>query len=74
MRKYIIVNSSEVSNLDFSQLVDSSETSRYSLDGSKILVRFKGDTPSFLIGETQYTHAEILSILAGAEWTPEEEV
>ena len=69
MRKYVIVNSSEVSNLDFSQLVDSSETSRYSLDGSKILVRFEGDTPSFLIGETQYTNEEILPILAGAEWT-----
>jgi hypothetical protein len=69
MRKYVIVNSSEVSNLDFSQLVDSSETSRYSLDGSKILVRFEGDTPSFLIGEPQYDNEEILSILAGAEWT-----
>jgi len=69
MRKYVIVNSSEVSNLDFSQLVDSSETSRYSLDDSKILVRFEGDTPSFLIGETHYTNEEILPILAGAEWT-----
>ena len=69
MRKYVIVNSSEVSNLDFSQLVDSSETSRYSLDGSKILVRFEGDTPSFLIGEHQYAPAEILPILSGDEWT-----
>ena len=72
MRKYVIVNSSEVSNLDFSQLVDSSETSRYSLDGSKILVRFEGDTPSFLISETQYTNEEILPILTGAEWTSED--
>ena len=72
MRKYVIVNSSEVSNLDFSQLVDSSETSRYSLDGSKILARFEGDTPSFLAGETQYTIEEVLPILAGAEWTSEE--
>jgi len=72
MRKYVIVNSSEVSNLDFSQLVDSSETSRYSLDGSKILVRFEGDTPSFLIGEPQYTNEEILSILAGPEWSSED--
>ena len=72
MRKYVIVNSSEVSNLDFGQLVDSSETSRYSLDGSKILVRFEGDTPSFLIGEPQYTNEEILPILTGAEWTSED--
>ena len=72
MRKYVIVNSSEVSNLDFSQLVDSSETSRYSLDNSKILARFEGDTPSFLDGETQYTNEEILPILANAEWTSAE--
>lgn len=72
MRKYVIVNSTEVSNLDFGQLVDSSETSRYSLDNSKILVRFEGDTPSFLDGETQYTNEEILPILAGAEWTSAE--
>ena len=63
MRKYVIVNSFEVSNLDFSQLVDSSETSRYSLDESKILVRFEGDTPSFLEGKTQYTNEQVLPIL-----------
>lgn len=72
MRKYVIVNSSEVSNFDFSQLVDSAETSRYSLDNSKILARFEGDTPSFLLGETQYTNEEVLPILAGAEWTSED--
>lgn len=69
MRKYVIVNSSEVSNFDFSLLVDSAETSRYSLDNSKILARFEGDTPSFLDGETQYTNEEILTILEGAEWS-----
>lgn len=72
MRKYVIVNSSEVSNFDFSQLIDSAETSRYSLDDSKILARFEGDTPSFLLGETQYTNEEVLPILAGAEWTSED--
>jgi hypothetical protein len=72
MRKYVIVNSSEVSNFDFSQLVDSADTSRHSLDNSKILARFEGDTPSFLIGEPQYTQEEILPILAGAEWSSDE--
>ena len=72
MRKYVIVNSSEVSNFDFSQLVDSADTSRYSLDNSKILARFEGDTPSFLLGETQYTNEEVLPILAGIEWTSDE--
>ena len=72
MRKYVIINASEVSNFDFSQLVDSAVTSRYSLDNSKILARFEGDTPSFLIGEPQYTQEEILPILAGADWSSDE--
>ena len=72
-RTYVIVDSSEVVNFDFDQLIDISESeSRKSLDGSKILARFEGDTPSFLIGEPQYTQEEILPILAGAEWSSDE--
>ena len=69
-RTYVIVDSAEVSSFNFSQLVDIDESySRKSLDGSKILARFEGDTPSFLIGEPQYTQEEILPILDGAEWS-----
>lgn len=69
-RTYVIINTSEVSSFDFSQLVDIDESySRKSLDGSKILARFEGDTPSFLSGKTEYDHAEILTILSGDEWT-----
>jgi hypothetical protein len=70
MRTYVIVDSAEASSFDFSQLVDIDESySRKSLDGSKILARFNGDTPSFLIGEPQYDQEEMLSILNGADWT-----
>ena len=72
-RTYVIVDSSEASSFDFNQLVDIDESySRKSLDGSKILARFEGDTPSFLIGEPQYTQEEILTTLDGAEWTSPE--
>lgn len=71
---YVIVNSDEVPNFDFDQLVDSLVTSRYSLDNSKILARFEGDTPSFLTGKPQYTNEEILAILEGAEWTDIDEI
>ena len=70
MRTYVIADSTEASSFDFSKLVDIDESySRKSLDGSKILARFEGDTPSFLEGKTQYTHSEILTILATDEWT-----
>ena len=72
-RTYVIVDSAEASSFDFSKLIDIDESySRKSLDGSKILARFEGDTPSFLIGEPQYTQEEILPILAGAEWSSNE--
>lgn len=68
--KYVIIDASEVGNIDFYQVAETSaDTLRYSLDGTKTFVKFKGDTPSFLEGKTQYTHSEILAILAGAEWT-----
>jgi hypothetical protein len=73
MRKYVILNASEVGNINFNQVLQTSaDTLRYSLDGSKFLVKFYGDTPGFLLGEPQYTKEEILPILAGADWTPED--
>ena len=70
-RKYVIINADEVDSVDFSQVDETSEnTIRYSLDGSLTFVKFDTDTtPSFLEGKTQYTHSEILAILATDEWT-----
>jgi hypothetical protein len=73
-RKYVILNSDEVSSVDFSQVDETSEnTLRYSLDNSQTFVKFDTDTtPSFLEGKTQYSHSEILAILATDEWTSDE--
>lgn len=70
MRTYVIIDASEVTNVDFNQVEEtSSDTLRYSLDGTKTFVKFEGDTPAFLEGKTQYTHSEILDILATEEWS-----
>ena len=75
MRKYVIANSSEASGFDFAQLIDIDESySRKSLDGSKILTRYEDGQPSFLWGKTEYTHEEILEVLATDEWTSDEEI
>tara|TARA_R110000787_G_scaffold155740_1_gene269499 strand:+ start:149 stop:388 length:240 start_codon:yes stop_codon:yes gene_type:complete len=70
-RTYVIINADEVDSVDFSQVDETSaDTVRYSLDDSKTFVKFNSDTtPSFLDGKTQYTHSEILAILATDEWT-----
>lgn len=70
MRNYVIINKSEVSNIDFSKVKETSaDTLRYSVDGTKTFVKFEGDTPAFLSGKQQYTHAQIIEILSTEEWT-----
>jgi len=72
-KTFVIIDASEVANVNFDQVLETSaDTLRYSLDGTKTFVKFEGDTPSFLIGEPQYDHAEILNVLAGAEWSSDE--
>ena len=74
-RKYVIIDASEVSSVNFSEVMETSaDTLRYSVDDSQTLVKFTGDTPSFLDGKTQYSHSEIRNILSGPEWTEEIEL
>ena len=73
MKNYVIIDASEVSSVDFNQVMQTSaDTLRYSVDGSKALLKYEGTQPFFLLGKTEYTHEEILSILSGPEWTSEE--
>lgn len=70
MRNYVIINKTEVANIDFSKVKETSaDTLRYSVDGTKTFVKFEGDTPAFLSGKQQYTHAQIIEILSTEEWT-----
>lgn len=72
--KYVILDVSELNSVDFSQVGEkSADYLSLSVDGTKTFVKFDTDTtPSFLDGKTQYTHSEILAILATDEWTPDE--
>jgi hypothetical protein len=70
MKSYVIIDSSEVDSIDFDQVLETSaDTLRYSLDGTQTFVKYEGDQPSLLEGKTQYTHSEILDILATEEWS-----
>ena len=69
-RQYVILNADEVSTVNFDEVLQTSaDTLRYNPAGTQTFVKFEGDTPSFLAGKTQYTHSEMLEILAGEEWT-----
>lgn len=73
-RKYVIIHSTEVEDVNFEQVEETSqETLRYSLDGSQTFVSFQSvDTPDFLNGKTQYDHSEILTIMESDFWSPNE--
>ena len=69
-RKYVILDDSDVVNIDFNEVLETSaDTLRYSVDGSQTFVKFIGSTPSFLVGKDQLTHAEIMEVLSGEAWT-----
>ena len=75
MRTYVIIDASEVSSVDFDQVLQAdADKLRYSVDGSKALLKYEGTQPSFLLGKTEYNQEEILSILSGLEWTSEEPI
>jgi len=72
-RKYVIFNTSELSTIDFDQvLITSSETVQKTADGTKTYVKYDGNMPSSVVALTTkqgpYTHSEILNILAGPDW------
>ena len=100
-RRWVIIPATEVDNINFSQVMESSPQSlRYSVDGSKTFIKYDiyeivedqvvtttnletGEevttvTPAGIYGRpsfldyntvTEYTHSEILAILATEEWT-----
>lgn len=72
-RQYVIIDAEDVPSVNFDEVFETSaDTLRYNVAGDKTFVKYEGETPSFLIGEPQYNHAEILNILSGPEWTSED--
>ena len=63
-KKYVIIEPSELSSLDFSKLTTtSSNTVRYNIARDKCLVSFIGTTPSELNGKTEYTETQVSTII-----------
>ena len=73
-RNYVIFDMSEVNTINFSEVMETSQdTLRLSVDGTKSFVKYEGTQPASVAALTtktqEYTHAEILEILATSEWT-----
>tara|TARA_R100000995_G_scaffold71669_1_gene40351 strand:- start:171 stop:407 length:237 start_codon:yes stop_codon:yes gene_type:complete len=75
-RKYIIINTSELSGLNYNELLTTSEdTARKNLAGDKALVSYEGSTPNVLSGKTEYNKTQIQTIINDINngWYEEEE-
>ena len=71
--KYVTILAEQVASVDFNQVLETSEeTLRYNNDRSLALLKFTGDTPSFLEGKTTYDYNEIMEILDSPDWTQED--
>ena len=69
-RKWVIVNVSDITDEMITKSIQTSiSTLRKSLDDSKAILKWDGDTPSCFDGMTTYSHSEILIELAGSDWT-----
>ncbi len=71
-RKYVIINVSDVTDEMLSSSLEG-KILRKSLDGSKTVLKWEGDTPSCFDGMTTYNHSEILTQLATSEWASSED-
>jgi hypothetical protein len=73
-RKFMIFNVSELSNIDFTKVLETSEeTVRKSVDETKTFVKWDGEMPecvsTLTTKEGPYTYDEILTILSTSEWS-----
>ena len=67
-KKYVIIEKSYVDSIDFKKVIETSKaTLRYNLDGTKTIVKFIGDVPSFLEGDKIYSHSEIIEIISNPD-------
>ena len=71
---YAIINTSDLSNIDFSQIGETSaDTLRYNLAGTEFVIKWN-TTPTFISDGTvvpvsELTHEEALALMATAEWS-----
>lgn len=73
-RHYVIFDLTEVDTIDFSEVMETSaDTLRKNLAETQSFVKYEGDQPPSVAALTtrgqEYSHEEILTLLAGPEWT-----
>lgn len=71
-RKYIVINLSDVTDEMIDNALESRDSLRLSLDGSKTILKWDKETPSCFDGITTYSFTEIKEIVRGTDWVLQE--
>ena len=72
-RHWVIIDTDDITDEMIKVSIQSGrETLRKTLDGSKAILKWNGETPSCFNGMTIYNHSEILTILNSSDWKEEE--
>tara|TARA_Y100000310_G_scaffold246645_1_gene252036 strand:- start:265 stop:513 length:249 start_codon:yes stop_codon:yes gene_type:complete len=77
-RKWVIItlssyNDEQLENLCANAIQSGVGTLRKTLDGTKAILKWDGDTPSVFDGMTTYNHSQIRTELAKNTWTRSED-
>ena len=73
-RNYMIISSSDVPNIDFSEILqESADTLRGSVDGDKVVVKWESESiptsiDTLINKDGPYNHEEISTIMIGDNW------
>jgi len=71
MRSYVIINIIDITDEMIHDSLNTEQSYRTSLDGTKAVLKFPTPHPNVMSGHIKYSEEEILEILAGPEWTEE---
>ena len=76
MRNYVILDASDVSSVNFDDVLETSgDTLRYNVAGDETFVKYEGPKPRCLYGKDTLSHSAMLTVLSGEAWTaPTEEL
>ena len=68
--KYTILNKQELESVNFTEVLETSaNTLRYNNANTEFLLKFEGETPTFLVDKQLYDYEGIMQILNSPEWT-----
>ena len=76
-RHWVIITLANYTDEQLQELIgnaiqSSVDTLRKSLNSTLAILKWDGDTPSAFSSMTQYSHAQILTILRGSDWASSE--